>query len=229
MPNLNQELYFSWIPKLDAALTSNGFNGTVGTFFATFDKLALDNLEFCADLLSRLRPEKTIDTETLTKIAKQVEQLRRDAEAAKIDESLKSSILDDLDDIASAIEDYAFGGISSLERGVQRAFGSLVLKGDRAARLKENSVWKRFIQILSTLTLAISAANGALQLPHNVHQFLIQHGVVEEHLQLTYDPGQSPTSTEIHTEHEGTAPPSEHPDGNAQGNGAAHDTGLKNT
>jgi hypothetical protein len=174
------------------------------------------------------RPEKTIDTETLTKIAKEVAQLRGDAEGANIEENLRSYILDGIDDMASAIEDYQFGGISSLEGCVERALGSLVLKHDQSVRLKENSVWKRFGQILSTLVLAISAANGALQLPHNVHQFLIEHGAVEQR-QLTYDQGRLPALTEIHAEHEVTAPPSKNPNGNAQVNGAAPETGLKNT
>jgi hypothetical protein len=54
VPNLNQELFFRWMPKLDAALTGNSLNATVGSFFATFDKSALENLEYCADLLSRV-------------------------------------------------------------------------------------------------------------------------------------------------------------------------------
>ena len=65
-----------------------------------------------------MQPEKIIDTAALAKIAEDIPQLRREADAAEIDEGVKSYILDGLDDITSAIEDYELEGIASVERCV---------------------------------------------------------------------------------------------------------------
>jgi len=205
-PELSRDLYFRWIPKLEAALLGPGLTADVSGFNSTFDKSALDNLEFCADLLSRQCPEKTIENQALAKIVKEAQQLRQDTVGAEIDEGLRSYILDGLDDITSAIEDYDLEGIASVERGVERAFGRILVKNDQAARLRGQSVWKRFGGLLSTLALVVSAANGAVQLPHNVHEFLIEHDAVERP-QLTFQ-GQGPALIEIQVEPGETTPTS---------------------
>jgi hypothetical protein len=145
--------------------------------------------------LSREKPEKTIDAQALTKITQEIEELRQDAKSAEIDDSLKEYILDGLDDIASAIEDYGLEGIVSLERSVERAFGSLVLKGNQSAKYRESSVSRRFGGIVCRVLWAVATANGAVQLPHNVELLLKDFGV--EHHQLTYDPESAAVSGAI--------------------------------
>ena len=81
-------------------------------------------------------------------------------------------------------------------------------------KLKESSIGKRFGQVLYALSFALSTANGALQLPHNVHQALVEFGAIEQP-QLTYDLGQSAALIEVQAEHQ-EADTSQNPTGNAQ-------------
>ena len=150
-------------------------SGQVASFSATFDKIALENLEHCADILSRERSEKTIDPKELAKIANDAKQLRRETEAAEIDVELKAYILEGLDDITSAIDDYDLEGIASLEHGVERAFGTILLKKEKADKAVKTVIGSRFGQLLYNLYLIVSIANGALQLPYNVRQLLLPY------------------------------------------------------
>lgn len=207
IPDLDKAPFCRWIPKLEHAFTTQSLNLSVVHFTGVFDKMALENLEICAVLLSRERPEKEIDAAALAKLAQEAEQLRRDTIAAKIDQRLKIYILDGLADITSAIEDYDLEGIDSLERSVERAFGSVLLKNDQTGRLKETSVGKRFAQFLYGLYVAVNAANGAFQLTHNMQQLLL------------------PETQVVHQE---IAPTGQNPNGNAQQHEMPPDTTSKN-
>jgi hypothetical protein len=175
VPNINKDLYFRWVPKLEAALCSVTFSGQVAAFPAAFDKSALDNLEVCADRLSVQQPEKTVDAAELTKLTRDARQLHSDTEASAIEEDLKTYILEGLDDILSAIEDYDLEGIASLERGVKHAFGTIVVTQEKAERAVKTAIGSRFAQVLYSFYLLVNIANGTFQLSHNVHQLLLPH------------------------------------------------------
>jgi len=206
VPDLDFELYSRWVPKLNDALLASPFNSIVGGFFNIFQNSDLDYLQFCADGLSSKRPEKTVDAGALTDIVKDLEQLRRDTEAAAVEQELKTYILDELDDIKSAIQDYQIDGFESLERGVERAFGSLLLKTTQTATWKDHELWRRFCRVLSRLFVVISAANAAITLPHNIQTLLIECGAEQQEVaapalnvesapaQPTQNGGTSPTT-----------------------------------
>jgi hypothetical protein len=83
--------------------------------------------------------------------------------------------------------------------------GSALLKSEQAARLKETDIGKRFWQVLYSLSLIVSTANGALQLPHNVNQLLIAFGVASEG-QTSNEQKGLPSLIEIQAAHEEIAP-----------------------
>jgi hypothetical protein len=172
-------LYLEWVPKIEAALTGCSLNSDVGTFFATFDRSSFKALQFCADLLGRERPEKTVDEGERGKLRDEALLLRKETESAEIDEHLKTFILEGLEEIISAIHDYDLEGIVSLERRVDRLFESLMRTPNKATKWRAENVWKRFGKILCHFSLVVSTANGLVALPHNVENPLVEYGVIE--------------------------------------------------
>jgi hypothetical protein len=143
VPDLDREMYLTWVPRLEAAFMGCGLNAQVSGFLASFDESSHQALAFGAELLSRVQAEKTVDQDELSKIAQQVEELRRDTTQSDIDEDLKIYVLEGLADIASAIEEYELEGMTSLERGLAVVLGSLEMKRAQSANWRESTIWKR--------------------------------------------------------------------------------------
>lgn len=186
VPDISNELYLRWIPKIETAFINTSLGGNVASFWGLFERSSLEFLEFCADILSRDRPERTLTTEDLAKILRDVEELRQDVNAPDINQSLRAYVLEGLDEIESAIADYDIDGIASIEHCTERAVGRLLLTQDQIARSSENSVLRRFKRVVYSLVVMMSAANGAIQLPHNIHEFLAECRGIEQR-QLTYN------------------------------------------
>jgi len=96
-----------------------------------FRDVDLKTLLFCADRLSQRRPEKTLASEVLQKLLDGVTELYEEVSEADVEQELKAVLLDQLQKIRQAINDYAVRGIDGLREAAADAL--LTAIGNRAS------------------------------------------------------------------------------------------------
>ncbi len=175
IPELGKvQLYLKWLPPLERALSQMQLNSSSANFFGSFDNAAFDNLETAAQMLSMRRPEKTVDPKALRELAQNARQLRLEANASDIDARLKDLVIENLDRILDAIEEYNIVGVAALEREVERTIGSWQLKKRDYEELSKQPSGRRYFRLIWNILQVLNALNGVVQLPHDL-QKLIPH------------------------------------------------------
>ena len=112
------------------------------------------------------------ESEKLLELLKEVRDLIEEVSRSQLDQYLKEYILHHLYLIDRSIEDYRFQGIAALRSGLEASVGAMVLNQPTFDEAKKSSVGKKFMRILGTYVLIMSAVQSTAKLVQAVTKLL---------------------------------------------------------
>lgn len=125
-------------------------------------------LYLAADYFDGLNEEALIDGQTLKEINDVATALIEEISSGNLDERLKVIILDQLDAIRRAVEDYKIRGAEGLKKALAESSGMVILEWGIFAKNEGNTSVKKFWDILTKINTAVRAAELAYYLGGNM-------------------------------------------------------------
>ena len=161
----NKLLWF--MPKLEQALAVTNFRApfqtTVGQHLGADVRNGLGAL---SAVLSGYGAGASVafDPEELKELRDQIVNLIDDVRESDLPEDLRHFVLEQLDDVLDAIQDYWIAGVEPVRDAVQKAVGATVLTDGESRRLEKRPLGKRFLEILHIAIAVVSLASNSLEL-----------------------------------------------------------------
>ena len=125
-------------------------------------------LGFCDELLTRLRPERVLPSESRTTIQEQVRLLLEDVARDELDPDLRNFLIAQLKSIDRALVNYNVLGAAALQRAVEAAFGGAVILEADGKQPSKNKFVIRLGAIAATALLALNIATQTVELAEQV-------------------------------------------------------------
>jgi hypothetical protein len=162
IPGINYEIFLSWVPSALHMFTVPDLNQ--GWHSRPLLKEGdLIRIDFCIDVLKKHFTEDHISEEKLKEVKKTVEELKADILGAGFEPELKEALVDALQALLTAIDEYSLRGISRIKEGLSIAVGTVVIN---FGLLRKPGAWEhwqkysqRFIQVVNTLGTLIGFAS----------------------------------------------------------------------
>lgn len=164
LPDINPRAYLTWISLLDQAIKGQTLDGQWQQLTALITNDALNSLEVCSDKLRQHNPEALLNSEQLTKIHTDVQDLMNDVAEGDIDDDIKAFILKHLDIIDRSIRDYAIDGSEAIRTAAMATVGAVVVQKDVYEKSKDTKLGDRFWKVLGRLLVLLSVTHTMLQL-----------------------------------------------------------------
>jgi hypothetical protein len=121
-------------------------------------------MTFCADLLSKMRPEKVIANEDLTSLLTELQELYGNVQNSNIDDKLKTVILDLPESTRRAVHEYRVRGAIRLEETLSQIIGTLTYHQDLFREDKDKEPVRDFGKFFSHLSSSVSFAANTIKL-----------------------------------------------------------------
>lgn len=171
--NVDTELYLSPIFEIKEAFGTIYLNLTEdwSAIAMGIDRGTLEKLKFCADMLSRQQGEIALNTEELTELYTDIKTLLERVLDAKIDEDIKSFLLNQLRDIEQAIINYKFKGSEGLIQVVQATLGA-TLMNENVRNEGKNPLVTNFFTIITRIASLLSIYSNTKQLSSDLGRVL---------------------------------------------------------
>jgi hypothetical protein len=166
LPDIDDpEVYLTWMPKVEHALSSHNLDQSWQSVRAPIDDHVISTLAICSERLSHLRPEVTVPESELLKIRKQVTDLFDEIiKSSTISKSLSRFMLDHLLGILEAIDCYTITGTEPINTAIQSAVGSIPFEHDDSELLKDCPLARKFWTIVVGLSVAVSLLHDGTEL-----------------------------------------------------------------
>lgn len=162
--DIDHQIYLKWLPQVESALRVLNFETGWSEFINRFDGAVMYGLEICSDLLSRQRPEKTIEQESIESLRQQVDELLSATLNTALPEDIKSFIVTHASQIKIALEEYSLLGFGPLEHHVHTVVGALSFHPGLYERSKETEAGAGFWRFMGNVAVIVTVAAGAHQI-----------------------------------------------------------------
>ena len=116
IPNISHDLYLKSIPNIRQVLSLPNLNEAWSGHKHLLNAGVLGSLEFCAERLSNVRPEKVPPDEEIEALKQAVEELREQVLSGGLNHELQFLLLDLLESMRRALYEYRFRGVSGLRQ-----------------------------------------------------------------------------------------------------------------
>ena len=171
----NPTLYLKWRPKVDQIL-SVSLESTWDNVVTAIDNYTLLSLEHCDNELSKCSGEGNIDGQQLQKIADRVVELMEEVRGDDIDSDITTYIIDRLEEILKAIDEFSLTGPVGVKRAIEENLGGFIIQKNIfmvEASEKEKSHLNTFFQTLCALAAVINITLGVPRLPQAIQQLAL--------------------------------------------------------
>lgn len=172
LDNVNHNLYLKWLPNVESSFSILNLQIQWKQFIERFNSETTYGIEICGDELSRNRPEKTADPESLQILLNDVNALLAELHEHKLPPELQNFIFEHLWLVKNAVEEYKIRGIHPLEAEVERLTGAIVRNPAVWSRTKDSDFGKQFWKVMGRLAIITTVAIGQLQIGHEVFNAL---------------------------------------------------------
>jgi len=161
---LDRDLYFQPIKKLEKAFATMNLDVPWNNFKSNIDDATMVGLAFCSDTLSKYHSEELIEKEVLEDLLTDVESLVQTVLASTLTPELKTVLVENLENIRRAILEYRIRGADGLLRALETSVGALVRHRDDLKRSKDSESVSGFWKFLTKLDRIATTAMKAKQL-----------------------------------------------------------------
>lgn len=169
---VDEALFLSWRKGVLRGIDISNLNAPWKTYSVHLTPETMISLRFCADHLSRKKPEPSVPDSSLSQIKTKADQLYTEVEASDLSPVLKDYLTGLLIDFLIAIEGVKLTGLRGIESQVEATVGELLLRRKTFSEVEKSGVGKKVLAWLAALAMTISAANDGWDLGAKALPFL---------------------------------------------------------
>jgi hypothetical protein len=166
--NINHALHLKWLPSVETSFSIHNLNMQWKQFIDRFNPETIYGLEVCGDVLSRNRPEKTVDHDSARGLLNDIRDLITELAEIQLPEDLHSFLYEHLKIVKDALEEYKIKGMKPLEAEVERLTGAVARNPEFWIRTKETDFGERFWNAMGKLAIVTTIVAGQLQIGQEV-------------------------------------------------------------
>lgn len=157
---LNHELYLKSFNSISRAFFPLNLSSNWSSAKQHLTDEALTRLQFCAEQLSEFYAEDTLSEEDLEKIVEKTESLFNAVYSSNLPDTLRLSLLEEVERLRSAIAMYKIKGAKGLKEALQGTIGAVVANQEELKASSENNpeVLKRLGELIDKLDLFTARA-----------------------------------------------------------------------
>ena len=170
--DINHRLYLGWQNELAQAFGQISFQAPFQNFTSKLSDSLLLSIEFCADLLSKTCPEKVIDKKQMEQLRNEISELYTNILNSDLDPDLAQYLLDQLQLIIDAIDNYMLTGSLALEKAIDTIIGATITKNYRARSTKDSKFGNPFWAIVGKTAVLLELAKSAAELGEGIIKLL---------------------------------------------------------
>ncbi|WP_106475712.1 hypothetical protein [Phytohalomonas tamaricis] len=173
---LNHELYLASFVGIDKALIplNLGTNWQVVKVHLTDE--ALTRLQFCAEELSRFYAEESLSEDELNEVIQKTEALFDAVYSSSLPDSLRLSLLEEVERLRSAITMYRIKGAKGLKEALQGTIGAVVVNQDELKLVSKDNyeVIKRLGELIDKMDAFTARALKIKKLVNQPIRYLLK-------------------------------------------------------
>jgi hypothetical protein len=164
LSNIDKELYLEPFVRLENGLSRISLLHSWNSLEEYLDVSTMKSLQFCADTLTHKVSKKVVSEDDLRNLQEQINELLEQVMNFDIDESLKTFLLDRLEQIRHAILYYRLNGAKGLKDAYEKIAGAAYIFGvaSKEKNFDENAkmLLSKFVHIAIQLAGIVEFANN---------------------------------------------------------------------
>lgn len=166
------EPYLNWLSPINNAFTQQNLSMGWDTFINYIDQHTINYLSMTTDMLNLQKPEPTLKDDQLTSLKTNFIDIKKEINDSDLDIDLKKFMLTRIKDILNALDEYKFNGIEPISDAINITIGQIVINNDIASKSKENSVAKKFWNLIVDASVLVTLTTGVPQIESNLQNLL---------------------------------------------------------
>lgn len=149
-----------WYERVSRVFSQMNLNAGWSSIMSPIDERTLTELSMLS-LLFRTKGEVAlIDQSEMSEFKAKIEELKEDTIAADLSIEMRTTILQYLNKILSAIESYQITGVEPIMEAMESIIGRAALNEDYSKALKDTGIGKKIGDIVSLVANAVTVAQG---------------------------------------------------------------------
>ncbi|EIJ9085003.1 hypothetical protein RJ218_003850 [Enterobacter hormaechei] len=149
-----------WNDRVSRAFSQISLNAMWGGIMSPIDERTLTELNMLS-LLFRTKGEVAlIDQSEMSEYKAKIEELKEDTIAADLSIEMRTTILQYLNKILSAIESYQITGVEPIMEAMESIIGRAALNEEYSKALKDTGIGKKIGDIVGLVANAVTVAQG---------------------------------------------------------------------
>lgn len=183
MTGLSLDPFEHVIKDLEKVLTTMTLDSSAQVVSNNMPRTLIPSLGMISTVLNKDLPEAMLTEEKIDELLGSIAQLQEDIRTAELDKDFTDFVLHRADSIAYALNHYETLGPNEVMLRVDQMFGGAMRQYGKLANGKEKTgLLHRLMQIGGAIVLALSVANGSIELSENLSKF------IESSIQIDADP-----------------------------------------
>lgn len=159
-PGVTPELLLRWVPVAESSFESLNLDAQWGAFIKPYTDHVLYGIEVCADTLSRLRPEATIDEDELANLGSLVAEVLAELDGTALDPDLCRIVRGRAQEIELALRLYRVRGIDAVKKAFENTMGVLAVQPESARDQLKQRAPSKLWDLLGKLAILYTLVTG---------------------------------------------------------------------
>lgn len=178
----NTEPYLNWLAPINNAFVHQNLSANWDTFSKYINQHTINYLSMTTDMLNLQSPEATVEASKLKKFKTDFLDIEKEINESDLDIDLKSFMIKRVKDIINAIDEYKFNGIEPFQDALNITIGQIILNNELAIKSWNNSISKKFWNLIVNTSVVVTLATGVPQIKSNLQNLLplIETNTVKE-------------------------------------------------
>lgn len=164
--------YLTWLAPINKAFMHQNLSAGWDTFSNHIDGHTINYLSMTTDMLNLQSPEATIEDAKLKKLKTDFLNIEKEINELDLDIDLKTFMMKRIKDIINAIDEYKFNGIEPLMDALNITVGQIILNNELAIKSNDNSISKKFWNLIVNASVIVTLATGVPQIESNLTNLL---------------------------------------------------------
>jgi hypothetical protein len=172
LQGLNHELYLGPYNKFEKEFGKVNLESNWSNIHQYLDKNTLHLIKIGSDLLNKEKPEKKVDGLDVKALHDEINELIEKIIKSDFDKEFKDLLLENLNQLLSAILLYRIKGINAFKEALEKCIGSYVVNNKEFEEAKKDENQKNIVQsifdIFQKFCVIVSTAKGVNEIINSV-------------------------------------------------------------
>lgn len=164
------ESNLAWVPFLRQAFANQKLSDPWSGFIKNVNDHTFNYLSNCSNILDLKFSSRYKSIENVDDLVVEVNDLLAEVLASGIDESIKHYMSQKLREMQRALDEYKITGNGPIVKSVESYVGHVIINKHKILTAKDDSVVRKFGQLMNRLAILTTLTMGALQLPGEIQE-----------------------------------------------------------